>query len=284
MKNKKRTVWYIAASVCAIGFCICIVWLLFYYRDLLQAGHQMENLEGYVVNAADSRSVSQSALSDNAVSDDEIPEDNDGAGKDYPDLEGYDVPEIAIDFDALRGENEDIYAWIVVPGTSINNPVLQHPEDPVYYLEHNLDGSRGYPGCIYTELYNSKEWDDPNTVLYGHNMKDGSMFAGLHHFEDPEFFEKYQYIYIFTNSQIYAYRIFAAYEFTNAHLILSFNLDDPKCFQEYLDGIFQRDGINQNFREGMELTAEDRIITLATCIGGKPDKRYLVQGVLTAIG
>ena len=75
---------------------------------------------------------------------------------------GIEVPEKNIDFDKLHKEvSEDIYAWIYIPDTNIDYPVFQHPTDNAYYLEHNVDGSEGYPGCIYTENYNSKDFSDP---------------------------------------------------------------------------------------------------------------------------
>ena len=90
---------------------------------------------------------------------------------------------IPVKFGELQSVNPDVYAWITVPGTEIDYPILQHPSDNSYYLMHNIDGSYGYPGCIYTENLNSKDFTDNNTVIYGHNMKNGSMFAQLHKFE-----------------------------------------------------------------------------------------------------
>ena len=92
-----------------------------------------------------------------------------------------------VDFAGMWETNEDVYAWITVPGTVIDYPILQHATDNTYYLNYNIDGSYGYPGCIYTENMNSKEFTDNNTVIYGHNMKNGTMFAGLHKFEDAAF-------------------------------------------------------------------------------------------------
>lgn len=279
MKEKKNNIYKLIAALCIILFLVCIVWLLDYYRDLKEAQRQMDELrESYVATVSEDV-VSENTIFENTVSENDIEE-----GKVYPGLEGFDVPAVSIDFPALYEENDDIYAWVMVPGTPIDYPVLQHPDDPAYYLEHNIDGSQGYPGCVFTEFYNSKDFEDPNTVIYGHNMKNGGIFASLHYFEDPEFFDQNQFIYIFTEEHTYVYQIFAAYEFPNIHLVLGFNLDDPDVFEQYLNGIFEMDGINNHFREAIELTAEDRILTLATCISGKPDKRYLVQGVLVAIG
>ncbi len=101
------------------------------------------------------------------------------------------------DFEKLRETNGDIYAWITVPGTQIDYPVLQSDTDN-YYLEKNLDHTKGYPGCIYSNSCNSREFTDLLTVLYGHNMKNGSMFGSLHDYEQEEFFRENREIIIYT--------------------------------------------------------------------------------------
>ena len=96
---------------------------------------------------------------------------------------GDDRPE-GIDFAELSSINPDIYAWIRIPDTQIDYPVLQREEDDTYYLRHNSSGRYAFAGSIYTEEANSRDFKDPMTVLYGHNMRDGSMFQNLHFFED----------------------------------------------------------------------------------------------------
>lgn len=194
---------------------------------------------------------------------------------------GVPVPDREIDFAALREEaNPDIYAWICIPGTRIDYPVLQHPTDNSHYLSHNLDGSEGYPGCIYTESYNAKDFSDFNTALYGHNMKDGSMFAGLHRFEDAAFFEGHPYIYVYTPERLLAYEVWAAYEFSDAHLLLAYDTETERGIERYLEDAASVRSMGRNVREGLSPGAGSHIITLSTCVGGKPNSRYLVQGVL----
>lgn len=105
------------------------------------------------------------------------------------------------DFGQLHEQNEDIYAWIVVPGTQVDYPLLQSETDN-YYLDYNLDHIKGYPGCIYTNQCNRKDFSDYNTVLYGHNMKNGSMFGSIHSFEDETFFDGHPYIYVYTEMNV----------------------------------------------------------------------------------
>ena len=192
------------------------------------------------------------------------------------------IPEKEVDFaDLQENTNGDIYAWIHIPDTKIDYPVLQHPTDNSYYLNHNLDGSRGYPGCIYTEDYNKKDFTDSNTVLYGHNMKNGTMFAGLHKYGDSEYLEEHPYIYIYTEEGLLAYEIFAAYQSGDEHILYAHDgFEDRKVYGKYLEEILNMRSMGSVLKEGAEVTEDSRIITLSTCISGKPDNRFLVQGVL----
>ena len=190
------------------------------------------------------------------------------------------IPEKNLDWAAFQKENADIYAWILVPGTKIDYPVLQHPTEVSFYLTHNMDGSKGYPGCIYSQNLNTKDFMDPNTVLYGHNMDNGTMFRSLHSFEDQTFFEQNRYVYMYTPTVTYVYEIFAAYEFSDAHLLYNFDFDTPSSFQVYLDSVRNVRDMNAHVKSEVGVTSDNHIITLSTCIKGKRNNRYLVQAVL----
>ncbi len=300
MQNKKLL--QILAVIFAAVFLGCVAWLAIYFVQLSKANEQLEDLKNdYVEEAvASSETLQAEKQTETNAGVDSVEqihastqvntESQETIGEQvseskYPGLEGYDVPKKDIDFAALqREQNEHIYAWITIPGTVIDYPVLQHPEEIGYYLDHNLDHSTGYPGCIYTQLYNSKEWDDPITSVYGHNMKDGSMFAALHSYRDSQFFEENPYIYIYTEDKTLVYEIFAAYEYNDMDLVLMYHYGGESTYKEYLDSIYTLDGINNNFNTEIEVTTEDKVLTLVTCISDKPDMRYLVQGVLVAEG
>ena len=188
---------------------------------------------------------------------------------------------IPVKFEELQAVNPDVYAWITVPGTDIDYPILQHASDNTYYLMHNIDGSYGYPGCIYTENMNSKDFTDNNTVIYGHNMKNGSMFAQLHKFEDPDFFKENREVLIYLPDEVLHYTIFAAHIYDDRHLLYSFDFTDPEVYQKYLDSIFSIRDMSANIDKDITVTTDDQIITLVTCIGSQPNNRLLVQAVLT---
>jgi len=221
------------------------------------------------------------------AADENLPEDT-GSEEVIPepvDLSIYDVPEKQIDFDALRADtNEHIYAWITIPDTQIDYPIVQHPDDLDYYLNHNLDGSTGYPGCIYTQCLNAKDFSDFDTVMYGHNMNNGSMFANLHYFEDEVFFNNHPYVYIYTENGPLVYQVFASYEYSNIHILMGFDFTDEETRSIYLNTILQSNGFTDHINTDVEVGTDSNIITLETCIGTKPEKRYVISAVLVADG
>lgn len=289
-----------------ILFFCCLVWLTAYFIGLKMAEDEINAIrDAYFSEGGnsgrgtdgDSAGDSGNPAKDNGSAGGSGSEDSADAGEDAEgsgetkslvtdDLTPYGVEDRSIDWASLQEEqNKDIYAWIVVPGTAIDYPVLQHPEEMDYYLKHNLDGSGGRPGCIYTQRMNSKDWSDCNTVLYGHNMRVGTMFAGLHKFERPEFFEENRYIHIYLeDGRIFIYEIFAAYAFNNAHILMTYDFNTDEGYQQYLDTVRESAEENGHFRQETELSTEDKIITLSTCVSGDYSKRYLVQGVLVAEG
>jgi sortase B len=195
---------------------------------------------------------------------------------------GVPIPDKEVDFETLQAEtNPDIYAWIYIPDTMIDYPVLQSATDDSYYLNYNIDGTKGYPGCIYTESCNAKDFLDPVTVMYGHNMKNGSMFAGLHKFEDSEYFDSHRYIYIYTPDRLLAYEIFASHKYSDDHILYVHGyFKDTDEVTKYLEEIDASRDMGHNSREGVTVTGDDHILTLSTCVANQSSKRYLVQGVL----
>ena len=111
-------------------------------------------------------------------------------------------------------------------------------------------------------------------------MKNGSMFASLHNFEDQQVFEENPYFYIYTEDKTYVYEIFAAYKYNAIHLIYNFDLANPEIFQNYLYQIFEVRDMSANIRRDVTVNADNRIVTLSTCVSGEKNMRYLVQGVL----
>ncbi|MCI8798651.1 class B sortase [Acetatifactor muris] len=237
---------------------------------------ELEALFRSAKESATASGVGEDGVDEEPDADQEPDEDTQTESEEAPPEEG------AIDFEYLKTLNEDIYAWITVPGTIIDYPILQHPTDDSYYLHHNLDGSYGYPGCIYTESLNTKDFEDPNTVIYGHNMKAGTMFAELHKFEDGEFFSANDEVVIYLPEKTLHYQIFAAYVYDDRHLLYSFDFSDEDVYASYLKSIYDIRDMSANINREITVTEENKIITLVTCMPGEAnaEKRLLVQAVL----
>lgn len=187
--------------------------------------------------------------------------------------------ETPVDFVELKKKNPDIYAWINIPGTSVDYPVLRREDDNSYYLNHTVDEKKSIYGSIYTENYNDTDFADFNTVIYGHNMKNGTMFGTLKKYRDKTFFEQNQYINVYMPGRIMKYQIFAAYVWDNRHILLSLDFSNEGIREAYIDMILSTRKMNANINSGLPVTKDDRIITLSTCTGND-EERYLVQGVL----
>ncbi|HIS31715.1 MAG TPA: class B sortase [Candidatus Limivivens intestinipullorum] len=204
-------------------------------------------------------------------------------GQDATETEDGEPVEIPIDFEALWEINPEAYAWITISGTEIDYPILQSETDNTYYLTHSIEGEESPEGAIFTEDYNSKDFEDPNTVIYGHNMRNGSMFQGLHEYMDRAFFDENREVLIYLPDKILHYEIFAAYLYDDRHLLESFDFEDEDVFGAYLNRIFSIRDMNSFIDTDMEVTAEDKIITLSTCYSNESNQRYLVQAVLVSI-
>lgn len=188
-----------------------------------------------------------------------------------------------IDFADLQAQNPDIYAWLYVPNTNVNYPVLQHAADDTYYLHYNRYYEWSFEGALFSQSMNSKDFTDPVTLIYGHNNANGAMFATLHYFEDPTFFDQNEFFYIYTPDSILTYRIVAAYEYDDRHILNSFDFKNESVLASYFDSVLHPNSMLVNEREGAQLSTDDRIVQLSTCMNGvgKGNNRYLVTGVLT---
>ena len=242
-----------------------------------------EDMMNQVNNTSDNNQQQPAEGMDTEVNTEEInteeknTEETDTEDSSLPD--DVDIPQKNLDWEYIHGLNKDIYAWITIPNTQIDYPILQHETDDSYYLSHNMDGSKGYPGCIYTEKANYKDFLDFNTVIYGHNMKSGMMFRNLHDFEDRTFFDNNKYIYIYTEEETMVYEIYAAYTANDAHILNTNDFSTELGRQAYLEtSLAKAEAGGGNVRDEVEVTSDSVIITLSTCTS-RSDQRYLVQAL-----
>ena len=185
-----------------------------------------------------------------------------------------------IDFKTLQAGNADIYAWLDIPDTTISYPILRSEEED-FYLTHNADKEESNYGAIYTQNYNAADFSDFNTIIYGHNIRDGSMFGTLRNFKDKEFFENHRIINIYTPDKKLTYTVFAAYINDDSHILLENDFSDIEVRRKYIFDI-QSGKKNSNVDRDINISEYNKIITLSTCTTPRT-KRLLVQAVLTKI-
>lgn len=187
--------------------------------------------------------------------------------------------QVPVDFEALKEINTEIYAWINIPGTNINYPILRSETDNAYYLTHKQDGKKSVYGAIYTEDYNSMDFSDFNTVIYGHNMKNGTMFGSLKKFKNKTFFNENRYIEIYMPDRILRYEIFAACSRDNKHILAENDFDTADGRTAYINEVLSTKTSGALFADGVAVTADDKIITLSTCMNDD-SKRFTISAVL----
>ncbi|MGN0168634.1 MAG: class B sortase, partial [Acetatifactor sp.] len=184
------------------------------------------------------------------------------------------------DFEALKQVNEDVYAWIEVPDTQVDYPVLQSDTDNKY-LDTNIDGTSGYPGCIYSNVCNSKSFDDYITVLYGHNMKSGEMFGSLHNFDDADFFQEFETYTVETEEARFTYSVYAAVNYNDKLIPAYFDVKSISGRDEFLESLeLCRENSITHFNDEIEISGEDKVLVLSVCIRGQEDRRYLIVSKL----
>ena len=189
--------------------------------------------------------------------------------------------DVDVKLEELQQVNADIIGWIRFDNLEqLSYPVLYSGDDEKY-LRTDIYGNQTIAGCIFMEGMNTPNFQDYHTILYGHNMKNGSMFAQLHKFEDPDFFDANREVVIYLPGEVLHYTIFAAHIYDDRHLLYSFDFTDPEVYQKYLDSIFSTRDMSANIDKDITVTTDDQIITLVTCIGSQPNNRLLVQAVLT---
>ena len=178
--------------------------------------------------------------------------------------------DIPVNFEELWQINPEIYAWIEIPGTSVAYPIVQSASDNSYYLNHTIEGIAGYPGSIYTEGVNAKDFQDFNTLIYGHDMEDGSMFGGLSLFQSEDYLKEHENLIIYTPEHRLTYRIFAVVTYDDRHIMGSYDFSEKEDREAFLSSIGNTDA---------EVTADSKLVTLSTCIASQPTNRLLVEAV-----
>lgn len=180
-----------------------------------------------------------------------------------------------VDFSYLQSQNPDCIGWIRFEHLNINYPIMQG-EDNDYYLHHTLNGSYLYAGSIFMNYQNKKDFSDMNTFIFGHNMKNDSMFGLLGNFKNKETFRENPYFWIYTSQAAYRYDIFSCFVADADEDTYTVYHEESDAYRAYIEKL----KANSAYDTGVEVDGSDHIVTLSTCTSEGYDYRYIVTGVL----
>lgn len=181
-------------------------------------------------------------------------------------------PQIQDKYLSLLAVNPEVIGWITIEDTPINYPLVQH-NDNTYYLNYDSTNSPSIYGSIYIDHRNKSDLDNKNTLIYGHNMNNGSMFHTLINFKNQDFFEKHPYIYVSNLYKQFKYEVFAVYIVDANQETIGVKYTSNQNFLEYLNACQNR----SLFKRFIKFTADDQIITLVTCSYELDNARTIVQ-------
>ncbi len=261
-KKKKRSrfgdVLSIVLMVVAFGVFVFAAYTLYgYYRNYQEVDRTYDNLADLADNGADSQAVDGQEVRDVFW---------DGTMLTLP------VMENPIDFASLEAINSDLVAWLKVPALELSYPVVQG-EDNEYYLHNSFEKEDLFAGCLFMNYDNAPDFSDKNTIIYGHNMRNGSMFGKLKKFRDESVYNTDRSFWVYTKDIIFEYEIISARVVGSVGAAYQTVFKEEE-FQEFLDAAMENSEVDNSM---VTVSTDDHITTLSTCTGDS-STRFVVQG------
>ena len=178
---------------------------------------------------------------------------------------------LPVNLEALQAVNPDVMGWIEIPGTELSYPIVQG-EDNRCYLDHNWKGESNRGGSIFLEATSGADFTGFHTIIYGHRMRDGSMFGSLRHYRDQSYWQEHPDVYIAAGGRVYRYAIFSAHE--SGIRDLTYRLD---LVESGLQGEFLQYCADGSVIDTGGAPDTGHILTLSTCTGSGYRTRWVVH-------
>ena len=170
--------------------------------------------------------------------------------------------EYTVDFNKLKEQNNETIAWIKVNNTNVEYPVVKATNNS-FYLNHSFDKSKNSAGWIFADYKNKFDNTDKNIVIYGHNMKDGSMFGSMLNILDAKWYENEENtnITLYTENEKCIYKVFSIYKIENEDYYIKTEFKNDNEFEEFVKNLKKRSIKDFN----VDISKDDNILTLSTC-------------------
>lgn len=262
-KSRLRAVLHIFMVLCTIGLLLSVFVLLTDSQEYAEGDAAYQQLR--LVRESPKPSADQTAISQQTVDDVSSEE------KQEEQING-------VDFKSLERINPDVVGWLSAEGTEIDYPVVQG-KDNDFYLRHLFTGERNKLGSIFMDYRNHSDFSDKNTIIYGHNMKDGSMFSFLTKYKDQQYYNSFPTMMLYTPTGNFTVELFAGIVVDGSYESIRFNFKEDYDFQSYIDSLKKK----STFETNTIIKADDRIITLCTCSYEFTNARYTLYGKLTPV-
>lgn len=272
---KKKTKKRIGIAVCAVVMAVAGYNVYTIRQEYAEAGGEYDDIAGSVYLSDEAKEAVPIEEPKEKESDTQFAFEDDGPK--------YDIgtyPNLVIDHAALKKAQPNYKGWLYVPCLEISYPVVQGPDND-YYLHHTFEETENVAGCIFIDHECNADLSSYNTFIYGHNMKNGSMFQNLYKFTQEEFFDReHNYVYVYTPDGTLIYEVYACYYSDDRNILENLDFSKPEDLEKYVEGSRQPRDMGALTKEDVPVTVNDNILTLSTCVYGYPGSRLLVQAVL----
>lgn len=183
---------------------------------------------------------------------------------------------LTVDLTALKAVNPEVVGWLLVDNTDISYPVVQGTDNDKY-LKTAYDGTKSNAGSIFMNANNALDLSDTHTLIYGHNMRDDSMFGKLLDFEDPAYLNEHRYFTLYNESGEHKYEIYSAFVTYSASFVYTDHFEFTWDHYDFIEKSLESSILDM----GVEVTEHDKIVTLSTCTSrGNRAERFVVMGKL----
>lgn len=248
--STKKKLYLAGAVICLLIFVVSIFQIISHYANAHKAEEEFAQLAEMVEQAED------------------MPEEDVDETEEQPPLERY---------RELFNMNNDMAGWITVDGTQINYPVMYTPDNPDFYLKHNFEKEYSDYGVPYIAEHCDPIEPSDNVIIYGHHMKNGSMFTGLMEYESKEFYKNHKTVRFDTLTETAEYEIVTVfkttvYDDTGYKYYLFSNAEKPEEFTEYIKQCKSL----ALYDTGVTAEYGDKLITLSTCEYSRTNGRLVV--------